>query len=62
MTQESQILERERLVADAIILERAWRVLKRRYRGLILTDPAMHATAEILSRYAVQLRGEARDG
>lgn len=51
--------ERQRKVADAILLERAWRAMKRRYQPMILTDPYMHAAAEVLSRCARQLRWEA---
>jgi hypothetical protein len=51
--------EREKAVADAIILERAARVLRSRFPGLWLTDPAMHAAVAINRRFAVQLRSEA---
>jgi hypothetical protein len=51
--------EREQLVADAIILERAGRVLERRFRAELLMDPAVHATGEVLRRTAAHLRLEA---
>lgn len=48
--------ERQRLVGDAITLERAARVLRRRYAHLLAYEPAQ------LEHYAEELRKEAGDG
>lgn len=57
----SNLAERQRKVSDAIVLERAWRVLKRRYQEEILTSPYMHAAAAVLSRSARSLRQQAEE-
>lgn len=54
--------ERQRLLADAILLERASRVLERRVKGHILTDPILHAGVNYLIMYAAQWRREAEHG
>ena len=53
--------DRERALADAIVLERAGRVLRRREQRL-LRDPASHLVLTWLDLAAAELRKEAEDG
>jgi hypothetical protein len=53
--------DHQRKEADAILLERARRVLQRRFYAEIVTDPTAHAVSEWLRRAAAHLRIEARD-
>lgn len=54
--------EREREVADAIVLERAVRVLKRRYRTAYYTDALFHASVKQIGYIAHELRRGEHDG
>lgn len=54
--------ERRRLVGDAIILERAEKVLRRRDPRGVLTDATEHAVVTFLGYRAKALRLEAEDG
>jgi hypothetical protein len=47
-----------RMVGDAIVLERALRVLQRRYLRVILTEPTAHAVVTWLRFVAADLRRE----
>jgi hypothetical protein len=54
-------IERQKMVADAILCERAMRVLKRRFYPQTLLDPVTHASVEVLRVAAAQLRYQARE-
>lgn len=51
--------EREKMVADAILAERAAAMLERRYPRDLMTSPVMHATHYLLRDVAIRLRDEA---
>lgn len=51
-----------RMVGDAILLERALRVLERRYRRVIMTDAHARAAASWLRFVAADLRREGEHG
>lgn len=57
-------LEAEKLLADAILLERALRVIERVYRRELLTDPTLHMVSSWLryQAYAWRLEVERYDG
>lgn len=54
---EGRLLERQRMVADAIILERAARVIERRHNGIGMRD-----VTRFLETQAARLRASAGQG
>jgi len=52
-------LGRQRAAADAILLERAQKVMQRRFRIEILTDATVHAVFKVMDGLAGSLRKQA---